>query len=205
MIVLLWAQVFLFVYSCTLKNNYMVVVCFCSFLSVLVCYLIFVVCFQMDKNYTLEVHHGGFFVEQPKKPYVQEKLSYVDNIDLDKMSLFELQVLGMFSHYVASSCVVIYVVNVEVVEDECNVQPPLSDARTVCNIDDSLYDGTTSEGSTEEESEDDFLVEEHVDLEKEMQPKSAKGKTIAEEELDYHNKEEVSRDELISLKGSDDS
>ena len=45
----------------------------------------------MNKYYTLEVHHGGFFVEQPKKAYVWEKVSYVDNIDLDKMPLFELQ------------------------------------------------------------------------------------------------------------------
>lgn len=44
---------------------------------------------MVESEFVVEVHHGGYFLESPKK-YISRKLDLIKNVDQDLMSLFEI-------------------------------------------------------------------------------------------------------------------
>ena len=45
----------------------------------------------VDLEFKFEIHHGGQFVWNPDLVYLGGSTSFVDNVDLDKLSYFEIQ------------------------------------------------------------------------------------------------------------------
>ncbi|KAL4614665.1 hypothetical protein ACB092_07G069600 [Castanea dentata] len=44
-----------------------------------------------DLTFNLEIHHGGQFVWNPDLVYLGGSTSFIDEVDLDKLSYFEIQ------------------------------------------------------------------------------------------------------------------
>ena len=44
-----------------------------------------------DLAFNFEIHHGGQFMWNPDLVYLEGSTSFVDNVDLDKLSYFEIQ------------------------------------------------------------------------------------------------------------------
>ena len=46
---------------------------------------------MVDLTFSFEIHHGGQFVWNPNLVYLGSSISFIKEVDLDKLSLFEIQ------------------------------------------------------------------------------------------------------------------
>ena len=46
---------------------------------------------MIDLTFNFEIHHGGQFVWNPVLVYLGGSTSFIDEVDLDKLSYFEIQ------------------------------------------------------------------------------------------------------------------